>query len=319
MNCLDQNATRPSGGVNLAFYQRHAVNCLLRALPRCDGVILELGSDIEAKVVRALAVSTAAEVIGMNPSAEFPRLIEGENLPPRVKLLREDGRNIPMPDASVDAVLTIATVEHVIGLDAFYSEIHRVLKPGGVLHADFAPIWSCYQGHHTFVVHGAKEVRYWKSGRNPVPDFAHLLLTPEEMREFLHGGPCAPELVEPIVQWIYFNDGINRCFLEDHLAALEHSGLWCQRLARKPGVNPDAATALRLRAKYGGRNFSVFGLEATMRKPGGGCTRMGVALRRTANNTRQLAYAGARLFAPTLRQVKMFRDLLDRRHAKKVK
>ena len=267
-------------------------------------------------MVRALAASTSAEVIGMNPSAEFPRLIEGEILSSGVKLLREDGRNIPMPDASVDAVLTIATVEHVIGLDAFYSEIRRVLKPSGVLHADFAPVWSCYQGHHTFVVHGGKEVRYWKSGRNPVPDFAHLLLTPEEMREFLHGGPCAPELVEPIVQWIYFQDGINRCFLEDHITALEHSGLWCQRLTRKPGVNPDAATATRLREKYGERNFSVFGLEATMRKPGGGCTRMGVASRRAANNLRQFAYTGARLFTPALRQVKPFRDLLERRRHK---
>ncbi len=299
-------------------YQQHALDCFFRARPRLDGVILELGSDVEGMVCRALADRTTGEVIGMNPHPAFPQLPLGVTLPERVKLLREDGRNIPLPDNSVDAVFTVATVEHVLGLDAFYTEIRRVLKPGGLLHADFAPVWSSNVGHHVKAICGDKQARFWQPGKNPIPDFGHLLMSPDEMRSFLLSGPCADELVAPIVNWIYFEDEINRCFLEDHLAALRNSDLWCLRLARKPGVHPDPDQALRLAQMYGAeRDFTSFGLEATMRKPGGDRSRMGTLRSRAWSEIRDAPNELARTIAPSLRQSKFLRAQLNKRRLKK--
>lgn len=43
-----------------------------------------------------------------------------------------DGR-VPLPDHSVDAILSAQVLEHVPDLDAYCAEIRRLLKPGGTL------------------------------------------------------------------------------------------------------------------------------------------------------------------------------------------
>lgn len=42
-----------------------------------------------------------------------------------------DGKNIPLPDRAVDVVFSSNVLEHVSGVEAFQSEIQRVLKPDG--------------------------------------------------------------------------------------------------------------------------------------------------------------------------------------------
>lgn len=303
--------------MSLTTYQEYALGRFFAANPRRDGLILEIGSDIEAQVCRALAKRTTGKVVGINPHPDFPRLPAGEALSPQVRLMREDGRTIPLEDNSVDAIFTVATVEHILGVPAFYSEVLRVLRPGGLVYADFAPIWSCHVGHHVAVFVGGKEARFWKPGRNPIPDFAHLIWNAEEMREFLRGGPCAMEMVDPIVDWIYAGDGINRMFLEDHLEAIANSGLWVERLKRKHVQHPNPIQARQLFERYGAaRDFTVYGLEVTMRKPAGPALRLLSTLRRAKNDATQFASGAAKAFAPVLRQVPTFRRMLDRRHWK---
>ena len=43
-----------------------------------------------------------------------------------------DGRTIPLPDASVDVVLSSNVLEHVADLSRMHAEIRRVLAPGGI-------------------------------------------------------------------------------------------------------------------------------------------------------------------------------------------
>lgn len=299
----------------LADYQRQALQRFIRALSPHATNILEIGSDLAGNVAQNLASVTGCEVVGVNPSPEFPRLPADGQLRKSIRLLRTDGRCIPLPDNSVDGVFTVATIEHVADVEQLYSEVYRVLKPGGVLFADFAPIWSSYNGHHTYAVVDGKEARYWKAGRNPVPDFAHLLWLPDQMREFLHAGPCDDALVEPIVDWIYFGDGVNRLFLEDHISALFGSQLICERLKLKSGSPPDPVTERKLTTRYGPKvRFDVAGVEATMRKTENPLEARLIRSRRMLSSGTGAAIDFARSFSPVVRRSRTMRQVLNRRH-----
>lgn len=146
----------------------------------------------------------------------------------------------------------------------------RVLKPKGLFYITFGPLWSSAKGHHVFAKTESKEARFWKAGKNPVPDYAHLLMTPEEMRTNLQSGPCAEELIEPILHWIYHGNDINRCTYEEYIKAFHESSLVIQRMLDVDltvDTGPDAETLTRLIAKYGsGRNFSCSTILAIFRQ-----------------------------------------------------
>jgi SAM-dependent methyltransferase len=69
--------------------------------------------------------------------------------------------HLPFNDASFDAVLSTDTFEHVMDIDLAFSEIARVLKPGGSLLTRFGPLFHSPHGYHF----------YWAC---QVP-FAHLI------------------------------------------------------------------------------------------------------------------------------------------------
>jgi SAM-dependent methyltransferase len=229
-------------------YQNQTVDFFVRLLSDRPADILEIGSDMSGEVASALAFRTGARVVGINCDTGFPQaeLMKSGN----PVFIKADGRSLPFPDNSFDAILSVATLEHVNGIDVFLSEIRRVLKPKGLFYTSFGPIWSNARGHHVFAKAGSKEARFWKPGRNPIPDYAHLLMTPDEMRIFLREGPCCEELIEPIIEWIYHGDGINRCHFEEYIEAFHRSHLKMEKLAFHNYGSPDEETARLLHARY---------------------------------------------------------------------
>ena len=245
-------------------YQIQTVKAFTQLLPYGTKDILEIGSDIGGEVVSALAEKTGVNVVGINPSPEFPKLVNPKKR--KTCFLRMDGRSMSFPDNSFDAILSVATMEHVKDLDVFMNEVSRVIKPKGVFFAEFSPIWSSALGHHVYAVAGSKEARFWKPGKNPIPDYAHLLWSPVELKTYLASGPCAEELIEPIIQWIYNSDSLNRCFFEDYMHAFGKSSLVLQSL-RLSHDSPDIETVAMLTTKYGTeRNFRCSSISAVFRK-----------------------------------------------------
>ena len=58
-----------------------------------------------------------------------------------------DGRAIPFADETFDAVLSNAVLEHVMDLEAFFREVRRVTRPGGISYHLYHNYYSFSGGH----------------------------------------------------------------------------------------------------------------------------------------------------------------------------
>jgi SAM-dependent methyltransferase len=61
-----------------------------------------------------------------------------------------DGHQIPLQDAAVDGVLVQAVLEHVLEPQRVVDEIHRVLRPGGLVYADTPFMQQVHEGPYDF-------------------------------------------------------------------------------------------------------------------------------------------------------------------------
>ena len=56
-----------------------------------------------------------------------------------------DGKTVPFPDDSFDVVFSSNVLEHIPQVEVFQSEIHRVLRPGGIaIHGLPTPTWRLW-------------------------------------------------------------------------------------------------------------------------------------------------------------------------------
>ncbi len=88
-----------------------------------------------------------------------------------------DACKIPLRDHSIDVVYGYSFVHHIPDIDAFFHEVHRVLKPGGLcvfFDSAYSPIWQT-----------AKRTFLW-----PLMRLSHLLYrrSPEDVRATNAGG-----------------------------------------------------------------------------------------------------------------------------------
>ena len=73
--------------------------------------------------------------IGCGPTKQLPASVGLDQHPvPGVDLVANLERGLPFTDGSFDQVFAVHVLEHVVDLLRLMNEIHRVLRPGGVLH-----------------------------------------------------------------------------------------------------------------------------------------------------------------------------------------
>lgn len=81
----------------------------------------------------ALLAGTAERVIGIDIDEPTVRKAALKYAKPNLNFRHGDARQIPLPDASVDAVVSFETLEHIFEHDLMLAEVKRVLKTNGLL------------------------------------------------------------------------------------------------------------------------------------------------------------------------------------------
>jgi ubiquinone/menaquinone biosynthesis C-methylase UbiE len=100
---------------------------LIRGLPN-DAIVLDLGGGRRCVYARAVEPPRRVKLIAVDVSPEELAL----NHDVAEKHVADVAAGIPMPDASVDVIVSRALLEHVDGVPAAIRHMARVLRPGGV-------------------------------------------------------------------------------------------------------------------------------------------------------------------------------------------
>ena len=90
----------------------------------------------------------------------------------RVKWVRSKAEDLCVEDNSIDLVFTLYAIEHFNDVDKAFKEMYRVLKPGGVLYAQWSNFYSL-EGCHD-------------EGLVDIP-WAHVLLPQDEYSDYVYG------------------------------------------------------------------------------------------------------------------------------------
>jgi ubiquinone/menaquinone biosynthesis C-methylase UbiE len=125
----------------------------------CQGLhgrVLEIGFGTGLNLHHYPAEVT--EILVVEPSESAMRLAQPREAAASapIKRIGRDGARLALPDGSVDCVLSTYTLCTIPAVDAALREVHRVLKPDGVLH---------------FLEHGrapTESVRRWQRRLHPV-------------------------------------------------------------------------------------------------------------------------------------------------------
>lgn len=268
LRALYSHVFRLSSANNLARYQVRSVRRFLHFVDaelREKGVV-EVGPDLDSKVIRELSDKGCPNVVGINP-AFLPDQLKQINatLPAGCELLQVDMRNTGFSDDSIGALFSVSVFEHLLDFERCLSEMHRILTPGGIVYAEFGPIWSSRLGHHVYAEIDGEQARHWDPRLNPLDDFSHLLHSRDEMGLVL-GGRISKPLGEAVLKWVYDDQGINRLFFEDYLHFIDQSPFELVSLSTdREYISADVLSTLRARyPKY--QVFDVRNVEFVLRK-----------------------------------------------------
>ncbi len=81
----------------------------------------------------ALLAQVARSAVGVEIDPAVVAAARAEFARPNLRYEQGDARALPLPDASVDVVVSFETLEHILEQDVFIGELRRVLRPGGLL------------------------------------------------------------------------------------------------------------------------------------------------------------------------------------------
>ena len=99
-----------------------------------EKVLLDAGCGRTVPVLRKY-LGRASHLIGIE-------LVDFTDVPAGIEVHKTDLANIPLPDASVDVIMSRSVFEHLTDPESVYREFQRLLRPGGVVIFLTANMWD---------------------------------------------------------------------------------------------------------------------------------------------------------------------------------
>jgi SAM-dependent methyltransferase len=233
-------------------------------LERSDALVLGVGSGAELGLwarqhPRSL---TATDFFAHAPSWSVHR---------RARFARADARALPFADASFDLVASTALLEHVSGVDAAMREMARVTRPGGLIFANFGPLYHTYGGAH---YEGAYE---------------HLWMSDEQLERYLVARDIPSEADDGLL-WLR-NGMFSRLRYSDYVeifkrhCAIEHLVLAVSQPAlRHKRAHPAEWRALT--SRFAEEDLLTFSITVWLRPQGRAFPSVAESVRRMPSDTR---------------------------------
>ena len=148
----------------------------------------------------------AAEIHGINLYLpENSKNFLTENYFHHICDARNIGEEVPLADAAVG----FNVLEHLPDLKNIINGVFVKLKSGAPLVMHGGPLWSSCMGHHCYV-HCDDRQYLFAQPSNPIDNWDHLLLSPEEHESKLIDKGIPKDHVSAIISQIYFEDEVNR-------------------------------------------------------------------------------------------------------------
>jgi glycosyltransferase involved in cell wall biosynthesis/SAM-dependent methyltransferase len=174
--------------------------------------VLEIGSDYHLASTRLLMANGADSVVATN----IGNWKSDEPLPEGVEFRVCDASDADLPEQSFDIIYGIAIIEHVPDMRKLCDSLKRFLKPDGIIYFQGCPLWAGTLGHHVWYApepdpdqgDASEPILYSFTNNNPIPNWAHLALTPPELASLLVDQKLPPAHAEGIVNYVYNLDGL---------------------------------------------------------------------------------------------------------------
>lgn len=159
-------------------YQIQNFHKLLNQYDVRNKKVLEIGSDANLLSAQLLKHYGAKEVFAINQIDNFVKA----ELPEGIHFMPLDATKKYFEENSFDFVYGVAVLEHILDFESLCKTIAYVLKPNGAFYIHGGPIWGSNCGHHILSnLEDPANSKYSFNRNNPVPDWSHLVLKPEQM------------------------------------------------------------------------------------------------------------------------------------------
>jgi SAM-dependent methyltransferase len=203
-------------GNELETYQENALSRMSYYLDFEGLDVLEVGAD-HGNCLARLEAKGMQRGVGIN-NWRWQNLDSPRRASDRIICAPSEVATLPVQDESFDLIYSIATYEHILDLPGAFAEMHRMVKPGGLVYAIFGPLWTSLVGHHLWFDFRGRQYRFNdpESMAEVMDPYDHLLYEPDELRDKLRQRHD-DEAVERYIYQIYESPHINRYSYTDYL------------------------------------------------------------------------------------------------------